>query len=39
VLGVMDGLLKAGVGNAVHAMNLMFGLYECIGLTLKASGC
>ncbi len=39
VLGVMDGLLKAGVGNAVHAMNLMFGLYECIGITLKASGC
>ena len=39
VLAVMDGLLKAGVGNAVHAMNLMFGLYECIGLTLKASGC
>ena len=39
VLGVMDGLLKAGVGNAVHAMNLMFGLYERIGLTLKASGC
>ena len=39
VVGVMDGLLKAGVGNAVHAMNLMFGLYERIGLTLKASGC
>ena len=39
VLAVMDGLLKAGVGNAVHAMNLMFGLHECIGLTLKASGC
>lgn len=39
VTGVMDGLLKAGVGNAVHAMNLMFGLYERIGLMLKASGC
>lgn len=39
VIGVMDGLLKAGVGNAVHAMNLMFGLYERIGLSLKASGC
>ena len=39
VVGVMDGLLMAGVGNAVHAMNLMFGLYERIGLTLKASGC
>ena len=39
VTGMMDGLLKAGVGNAVHAMNLMFGLYERIGLTLKASGC
>lgn len=36
---VMDGLLKAGVGNAVHVMNLMFGLYERIGLILKASGC
>lgn len=39
VTGVMDGLLKGGVGNAVHSMNLMFGLYECIGLMLKASGC
>ena len=39
VVAVMDGLIKAGVGNAVHAMNLMFGLYECIGLALKGSGC
>ena len=39
VHAVMDGLLKAAAGNAVHAMNLMFELHERVGLTLKASGC
>lgn len=39
VHAVMDVLLKGGAGNAVHAMNLMFGLHERVGLTLKGSGC
>lgn len=36
---VMDVLLKGSVGTAVHAMNLMYGLHERVGLTLKATGC
>lgn len=36
---VMDALLKGCVGSAVHAMNLMFGLHERVGLALKATGC
>ena len=36
---VMDVLLKGCAGNAVHAMNLMFGLHERVGLTLKGTGC
>lgn len=36
---VMDALLKGCAGNAVHAMNLMFGLHEKVGLSLKGSGC
>ena len=39
VHAVMDVLLKGGAGNAVHVMNLMFGLHERVGLALKGSGC
>ena len=33
---VIDALLKGSAGNAVHAMNLLFGLHEKAGLALKA---
>lgn len=33
---VIDGLLKGAAGNAVHIMNLLFGLHEQAGLALKA---
>ena len=36
---VIDGLLKGGAGTAVHVMNLLFGLHERVGLTLKGTGC
>lgn len=39
VHAVMDVLLKGCSGNAVHAMNLMFGLHERAGLSLKGTGC
>jgi N-acetyl-gamma-glutamyl-phosphate reductase len=39
VSAVMDVLLKGGAGMAVHAMNLMFGLHERVGLALKGTGC
>lgn len=39
VHAVMDLLLKGSAGNAVHAMNLMFGLHERAGLALKGTGC
>lgn len=39
VEAMMDVLLKGCAGNAVHAMNLMFGLHERVGLALKATGC
>lgn len=39
VHAVMDHLLKGAAGNAVHIMNLMFGLHERVGLSLKAIGC
>lgn len=39
VNAVMDVLLKGAAGNAVHAMNLMFGLHERVGLALKGTGC
>jgi len=39
VHGTMDALLKGGAGTAVHMMNLMFGLHERVGLSLKATGC
>ena len=39
VTAVMDVLLKGTAGNAVHAMNLIFGLHERVGLALKGTGC
>ena len=39
VRGMMDALLKGAAGTAVHAMNLLFGLHERVGLELKATGC
>jgi len=39
VHAVMDVLLKGSAGTAVHAMNLLFGLHERVGLSLKATGC
>lgn len=39
VTAVMDVLLKGASGMAVHAMNLMFGLHERVGLALKGTGC
>ena len=33
---VIDGMLKGSAGNAVHVMNLLFGLHEKVGLMLKA---
>ena len=37
VVSVIDNLLKGASGQAVHNMNLMFGLHECTGLKLKPS--
>lgn len=37
VVTVLDNLLKGSAGNAVHTMNLLFGLHERTGLNLKAS--
>lgn len=37
VTAVIDNLLKGSAGNAVHCMNLLFGLHERVGLMLKAS--
>lgn len=34
---VLDNLLKGAAGNAVHCLNLLFGLSERTGLALKAS--
>jgi len=39
VHAVMDLLLKGSAGNAVHMMNLLFGLQERAGLALKGTGC
>lgn len=33
----IDSFLKGAAGNAVHCMNLLFGLHERVGLALKAS--
>lgn len=37
VTSVIDNMLKGGAGQAIHAMNLLFGLHERVGLQLKAS--
>lgn len=37
IVAVIDNLLKGSAGNAVHVMNLLFGLQEQTGLKLKAS--
>ena len=37
ITSVTDNLLKGGAGNAVHCMNLLFGLSERTGLYLKSS--
>lgn len=37
ITAVMDNLVKGSAGNAVHCMNLLFGLSEKTGLQLKAS--
>ena len=39
VHAMLDHLLKGSSGNAVHIMNLIFGLHERVGLSLKATGC
>lgn len=36
ITSAIDNLLKGASGNAVHNMNLLFGLHERIGLNLKA---
>lgn len=38
ILTAIDNLLKGASGQAVHNMNLMFGLDETTGLTLKSIG-
>ena len=37
VISIIDNLLKGAAGQAVQNMNLMFGLDEKAGLSLKAS--
>lgn len=37
ITAALDNLLKGGAGNAVHLMNLLFGLSERTGLGLKSS--
>lgn len=37
VTAAFDAVVKGNAGTAVHCMNLLFGLHELIGLTLKAS--
>ncbi|CAN5232038.1 N-acetyl-gamma-glutamyl-phosphate reductase [soil metagenome] len=38
IISCIDNLLKGASGQAVHNMNLMFGLEETLGLKLKAGG-
>ncbi len=35
IIAVIDHLLKGAAGQALHNMNLLFGLHERVGLTLK----
>ncbi len=37
VVAALDNLMKGGAGQAVHNMNLLFGLHERVGLQIKAS--
>lgn len=37
ITAIADGFMRGGAGDAIHAMNLLFGLYEKIGLSLPAS--
>lgn len=37
VKAIADSVLRGGAGDAIHAMNLLFGLFEKIGLNLPAS--
>ena len=37
VKSIADSVFRGGAGDAIHAMNLLFGLFEKIGLTLPAS--
>lgn len=37
ITAAIDNLLKGASGNAVHCMNLLFGLHERVGLMLKGS--
>ena len=37
IVSVIDNLLKGASGQAVHNMNLLFGLHERVGLNLKPS--
>ncbi|MDR1500090.1 MAG: N-acetyl-gamma-glutamyl-phosphate reductase [Tannerellaceae bacterium] len=38
IISAIDNLLKGAAGQAVHNMNLLFGLEETVGLHLKPSG-
>ena len=37
IMAMADSIFRGGVGDAVHAMNLLFGLFEKIGLSLPSS--
>ncbi len=37
IISAIDNLVKGAAGQAVHNMNLLFGLHELVGLKLKAS--
>ena len=37
ITSIIDNLLKGASGQAVHNMNLLFGLEETVGLKLKPS--
>ena len=37
ITAVIDNILKGAAGQAVHNMNLLFGLHERVGLALKSS--
>ena len=37
IKGVADAVMRGGAGDAIHAMNLLFGLFEKTGLSLPAA--